>query len=471
MSKLSIVIPVYYNEDTLQSVYDDILAKAVPKIEENGDDWEIVFVNDGSEDKSWEIIVDLQKRDNHVVGINLSRNFGSHSASTCGILNSSGDCFVIKAADLQEPTQLIVDMFDSWKHGNKVVLAVRTARNDGAAKNSFANLFYWLTKRVALKNMPEGGFDVFLIDRSVANVIKDMDEINSPLPMQILWSGFQTALVPYERLGREVGESKWTLKKKLKYVSDMLFSFSTVPITAISVIGVLSFISGAIWSGLLIILRLAGKIIEIGWTSMFALNLITFGITMLSISILGGYLWRTFESSKKRPLYIVDKKISNEKVQTVLRSAKLKDSIRMLEWMNDPEIAKNFNFLDNGITLEEVENFIQNAKVINPQSDENIHLICADGEDQYQGTISLKNINRESGRAEMAIAFHKDCQGSGVAKDAVEEMFDYAKYTLGLNTIYLNHKLENHRAHRFYEKMGWVNTTADDKLQYMERVL
>ena len=291
-------------------MYNDLKTNALDIITgELGGSYEIIFVNDGSTDKSWEIIEHIKSLDANVKGFSLSRNFGSHQAQTCGIFKATGDCIAVKAADLQEPSYLIVDMYKQWLAGNKVVLAVRQARSDGKMKDGFSNVFYWLTQKVALKNMPKGGFDIYLIDRIVANTISHMDEINSPLPMQILWSGFTTSLVPYTRLEREVGESKWTLKKKIKYVTDMLFSFSTVPITVVSAIGIVSAIIGIIWTISLVIARVSGVITSVGWTSLFAFQLVTFGVIMFSISIIGAYLWRTFEASKNRPLFIVEKEM------------------------------------------------------------------------------------------------------------------------------------------------------------------
>lgn len=301
--KLSIVIPVYYNEQTLQPLYDDIKEKIIDVIDYS---YEIVMVNDGSQDGSYSVMKEIADRDKNVKIVSLSRNFGSHAAILCGLEKCSGDCAVVKAADLQEPSELILQMVEKWKQGNNVVLAVREDRQDGKEQKFFANLYYWMVRKTALKNMPKQGFDVYLVDRKVINVLVALDETNSALTGQILWSGFRTATVPYIRLAREIGESKWTLKKKIRLVTDTLFSFSALPITVVSMIGVLSFVGAAIWGILVVVMKLLGYINVSGWTTLFIFNLFSFGIIMVTLGILGGYLWRTFDASRNRPPYIIE---------------------------------------------------------------------------------------------------------------------------------------------------------------------
>ncbi len=155
--KVSIVIPVYYNEDNLRPLYADIKEKFINKIDF---EYEIIMVNDGSKDKSFEVMKELAKADSNIKIISLSRNFGSHAACLCGLSNSTGDCAVIKAADLQEPTELILDMIESWKNGNNVVLACREDRKESKGKVGFANLYYWMVRKTSLPNMPKKGFDI-----------------------------------------------------------------------------------------------------------------------------------------------------------------------------------------------------------------------------------------------------------------------------------------------------------------------
>lgn len=301
--KLSIVIPVYYNEENLLSLYEDIREKIIDKIDY---EYEIVMVNDGSKDQSWNIMQDLAKKDSHIHIISLSRNFGSHAAILCGLSNSTGDCAVVKAADLQEPTELILQMVDSWEKGNNVVLAVREGRQESKKQTFFANLYYALVRKCALPNMPKGGFDVYLLDRKVITVLQNLDEKNSALTGQILWSGFKTDIIYYTRLARTAGISRWTLKKKIRLVMDTLFSFSSLPITVVLGVGTFSIIVAIIWAVVVLIAKIAGYINVSGWTTLFIFNLFSFGIIMMTLGIIGEYLWRTFDASRKRPPYIIE---------------------------------------------------------------------------------------------------------------------------------------------------------------------
>lgn len=310
MKKLSIVIPVYYNELNLKPLYADIKEKIIDVVDF---DYEIVLVDDGSEDGSWKVIQELAAQNSRIKGIHLSRNFGSHSAILCGLAHATGDCAVIKAADLQEPTELILEMYHSWEEGNNVVLAVREDRED---KSFFSELYYWLTRKVALPKMPEHGFDVFLVDRKVIQVLQALDEKNSAITGQILWSGFKTARINYVRKERTIGKSRWTLKKKIRLVSDTLFSFSTVPISFITTIGFLSLAGSLVWALVLLIIKLTHGIDVAGFTTLFIFQLFSFGVIMMTLGLLGGYLWRTFDASRNRPVYIVedttDQKASKE---------------------------------------------------------------------------------------------------------------------------------------------------------------
>ena len=303
--KLSIVVPVYYNADSLEDMYIDLKEKVLTKLE---CEYELIFVNDGSGDESYQIMKKLKEQDENIRNFSLSRNFGSHAAILCGLEHMTGDCAVVKAADMQEPSELILDMLESWKKGNNVVLAVRQERNESFKQKYFANLYYTLVRKMALSNMPEAGFDIYLVDKKVVNVLSALDEKNSSLACQILWSGFKTDMVPYVRLARQVGKSRWTLAKKLRLVMDTLFSFSTVPIKAVTTIGIFSFCGAIVWAIAEIVFKLMGMIDVSGWTTLFIFNLFSFGVIMLTLGILGEYLWRTFDASRNRPPYIVEEK-------------------------------------------------------------------------------------------------------------------------------------------------------------------
>ena len=301
--KISIVIPVYYNEDNLKPLYDDINKKILTCKDY---EWELVMVNDGSGDRSYDVMNELAAQDDRIKIISLSRNFGSHAACLCGLSKSTGDCAVIKAADLQEPTELILDMVESWRQGNNVVLACREGREESKRQIGFANLYYWMVRKTSLPTMPQNGFDIYLLDRKVINVLDALDEKNSAITGQILWSGFRTGIVYYTRKAREIGTSRWTLKKKIRLVSDTLFSFSTVPIRMLEIVGVLSFVASIIWAIIVLVSKIIGDIAVEGWTTLFIFVLFSFGITMISLGILGEYIWRTFDASRNRPPYIIE---------------------------------------------------------------------------------------------------------------------------------------------------------------------
>lgn len=309
--KVTIVIPVYFNENNLIPLYEDIKEKFINKIDY---EYEIIMVNDGSKDRSYEVMKELADIDSNIKIISLSRNFGSHAACLCGLTNATGDCAIIKAADLQEPTELLLDMIECWKQGNNVVLACREGREESKSQIGFANLYYWMVRKTALPNMPKNGFDIYLLDRKAINVLENLDEKNSAITGQILWSGFKTGIVYYTRKAREIGTSKWTLRKKIRLVSDTLFSFSTLPIRFLEITGCLSVAIGIIWVIIVLAAKISGSINVSGYTTLFIFSLLSFGITMLALGIIGEYLWRTFDASRNRPPYIIeDSNLSEDK--------------------------------------------------------------------------------------------------------------------------------------------------------------
>ena len=303
IKKLSIVIPVYYNEDNLKPLYQDLQEKVLNKIE---CEYELVLVNDGSNDRSWEVMKELSQTDAHIHNISLSKNFGSHAAILCGLSECEGELAVVKAADLQEPSELILEYIKKWEEGYNVVIAIREDREEGKSQIAFANMYYWIVRKTSLPQMPEKGFDNFAIDRKVIDVLKNLDEKNSAITGQILWSGFRTAQIPYTRKARTIGKSKWTLRKKVRLVADTLFSFSLVPIKMISGIGILTFLGSVIWAFFILVAKFKGSIPVDGWTTSIIVQLLSFGITMITIGILGEYLWRIFDASRNRPPYIIE---------------------------------------------------------------------------------------------------------------------------------------------------------------------
>ena len=312
MSKISIVVPVYYNEDTLMDLYQDMKAKILGSIGE----YELVFVDDGSGDDSWKIMNEIRALDQNVHLVRLSRNFGEHAALLAGLSVCTGDCAVTKQADLQEDSSLILEMYESWKRGNKVVLAVRRSRDENAVKVFFANLYYAMVRKFVNKNMPVGGCDCYLIDRKVIEVLERLDEKNSSLTLQVLWAGFRTDKVYFDRKDREKGKSRWTFAKKFKLVLDSMMSFSYVPIRLMSYVGVLFDLFAVILLINVLVEYFTKGVPIIGWSSLMCVVLLSAGLILSMLGILGEYLWRTLDASRSRPPFIIDEEAACESQQT-----------------------------------------------------------------------------------------------------------------------------------------------------------
>lgn len=302
MSKISIIVPVYWNSDTLMALYEDMRAKILDKL----GDYEIVFVDDGSGDNSWEIMNQIADMDSNVKLVKLSRNFGEHAALLAGMHYCTGDCAVTKQADLQEDSELILEMYDKWKEGNKVVMAIREERDDPALKKFFAGMYYALVRKFIMEDMPAGGCDCYLIDRQVIEVIEMLDEKNSSLTLQVMWVGFKRANVYFHRKAREEGESRWTFGKKVKLVIDSMMSFSYTPVRMMSGVGSLFFCASIIWAFIIILQTLIYGADVAGWASLMAMILCSSGLIMLMLGMLGEYIWRALDESRNRPPFLVD---------------------------------------------------------------------------------------------------------------------------------------------------------------------
>ncbi|MBO7600793.1 MAG: glycosyltransferase family 2 protein, partial [Lachnospiraceae bacterium] len=267
---------------------------------------EIVFVDDGSGDNSWEIMNNIKAKDPNVVCVRLSRNFGEHAALLAGLSVCTGDCAVTKQADLQEESKIILDMYESWKKGNKVVLAVREDRDENPVKVFFANMYYAIVRKTINKNMPKGGCDCYLVDRQVIEVLELLDEKNSSLTLQVLWAGFKTDKIYFHRKDREVGKSRWTFSKKFKLVLDSMMSFSFFPIKCMTWVGIIfDILALALLIEVIVEKFTVGTPIA-GWSSLMCVVLISSGLILTALGVLGEYLWRTLDASRTRPPFIID---------------------------------------------------------------------------------------------------------------------------------------------------------------------
>lgn len=302
MSKISIIVPVYYSADTLMLLYQDMKDKILGQL----GDYELVFVDDGSGDNSWDIMQEIKALDDHVVLVRLSRNFGEHAALLAGLSFCSGDCAVTKQADLQEDSELILRLYESWKQGNKVVLAVREERDDNGLYKWFANLYYVIVRKFIMPTMPRGGFDCYLLDRKAIDVLLMLDEKNSSLSLQVLWMGFQTDKVYFHRKAREVGQSRWTMSKKIKLIFDSMMSFSYFPIRFMTILGGIVSLTAFVMGIYIISSKLIVGEDVIGWTSLMAVLLFSTGLILLMLGVLGEYIWRALDASRNRPPFLID---------------------------------------------------------------------------------------------------------------------------------------------------------------------
>lgn len=305
MASVSIVVPVFHNALSLPNIL--IKFQELADINSN-DSFEFIFVDDGSQDDSYLTLQRLAKNESRMKLIKLSRNFGSNPAIMAGLSHAQGDVIAAIAADLQDPPELIHNMLEHWRQGRKVVLAARESRDDPRLTALFANIFYTLFRRYAIKAMPKQGFDFFLIDRQVCNLINNIEEANPYLMGLILWLGFDPHVISYHRHERQqsYGTSMWTLAKKLKYFVDSFVSFSYFPVRMASILGFLLSFLAVIYAIIIIIGAIFWEIDAEGWSSLMVMLLAVSGVQMIMIGILGEYLWRNLDETRKRPRFIVE---------------------------------------------------------------------------------------------------------------------------------------------------------------------
>ena len=244
----------------------------------------------------------------------LSRNFGSNPAVMAGLSLAKGDAVGALAADLQDPPALLHDMISRWREGHKVVIAARRGRGDPFPTSLLSDTFYRLFRRFAIKSMPKRGFDFFLIDQQVCALISGIQENNAYLMGLILWLGFEPHVLHYDRQAREkrYGQSMWTLGRKVKYFIDSFVAFSHFPIRVSSALGMLFSLVGLLYAVWVIYSRLALGVSIEGWASLIVVVLIAAGIQMLILGIIGEYMWRNLDETRRRPRFIIETIIQQE---------------------------------------------------------------------------------------------------------------------------------------------------------------
>lgn len=305
MFKLSIVVPCFHNEANFPETYQVILTDVVSKLKDV--EFEFVFVNDGSKDRTLDKLLALQAQDARVKVVDLTRNFGEFRAIVAGLEVASGDAMVVMSADLQDPPALIVDMYHEFQQGSEVVLACRKARNESKLKNFLANTYYKIVRLLVIKDYPKQGFDFFLIDKTVAQKLVLMQEKNSSIYVQLIWLGYPYKKIEYTRLEREKGHSMWSYSKRINLFLDTFVVFSHKPIRFFSSIGILFSLFGFGLALYYLYEKLAFNHNPSGWTSLIVVMLIIGGFQMIMLGVVGEYLWRTLDESRNRPLYLIRK--------------------------------------------------------------------------------------------------------------------------------------------------------------------
>jgi polyisoprenyl-phosphate glycosyltransferase len=308
MAQISIVVPVYFNAPSLPLLVDRLsaVAERLP-----GDQCEFIFVDDGSRDDSFAVLKQLAAHDSRIRLVKLARNFGSNTAILAGMTYARGDCVGFIAADLQDPPEKLLEMVGQWSLGSKVVLAVRQDRHgDPLATRVMAGIFNWLFRELVFDGFSPQGVGFFLVDRQVVDLLLLCDEKNAHLIGLILWSGFDYVTVEYDRVERKHGKSRWTFRKKLKYFIDAFAAFSYLPLRLASSLGLLIAAVGGLYALVVLVVRLLNEVPVPGWTALMVVTLLASGTQLFILGIIGEYLWRNFDATRRRPLFVVETTIN-----------------------------------------------------------------------------------------------------------------------------------------------------------------
>lgn len=300
---LSIVVPVYGNEASLPRLLDAL--RDVATRVDGG--FEAVFVVDGSPDGSFTLLRNALPRAGYPARlVELTRNFGAFPAIRVGLEKARGRVIAVLAADLQEPPELALSFLERL-HGDRadVAFGVRDGRRDPALTKLLSNVFWSLYRRFVMPGIPRGGVDVFAVSDRFRDRLIALRESNTSLLAQLFWLGGRRAFVPYERRRREHGRSAWTLRKKLKYLSDSVFAFSDLPVRILMATGAVALATAAILALVVLVAKVSGWVSVPGYAGT-VLTVLFFGaINTLGLGVVGSYAWRAFENTKDRPLALV----------------------------------------------------------------------------------------------------------------------------------------------------------------------
>ena len=308
--KISVIIPMYNEELVIEECYKR-LKENITKLKKY--DYELIFINDGSKDKTLEKIKELAKQDTNLKIVSFSRNFGHQAAVTAGLKEVTGDAIVIIDADLQDPPESIPDMVKLWEAGNEVIYGKRKSRKGESYFKLFtAKMFYKTLNALSDVEIPQDTGDFRLVDRKVVDTINTLPEHNKFLRGLFSWVGYKQKAFEYERKERFAGETKYPLKKMLKLASDGIISFSTKPLKLIGILGGVCIAISLILL-IYIIVNAIGKFnyLSVSWPIITAITFFS-GVQLMTTWIISEYIGRIYDESKKRPQYIVDKKINIE---------------------------------------------------------------------------------------------------------------------------------------------------------------
>ena len=313
MKKISVIVPCYNEQEAIPFFYDEIVK--ISKIMENDAEFEYLFINDGSKDKTINVLRELAKRDERVKYVSFSKNFGKEAAMYAGLEKSSGDYIAVMDVDLQDPPELLVQMFQDLESGEYDCVATRRVSRKGEPpiRSLFAKLFYSMINKISKTEIVDGARDYRLMTRQMVDAILEVKEYNRFSKGIFSWVGFNTKWLEYENVERRAGETKWSFWKLLKYSLDGIVAFSTVPLSIASILGLLLCFIAFVLIIVIVVKTLAFGDPVAGYPSLMCVILFVGGVQLFCMGILGKYLSKTYLETKKRPIYQVKEENIDEK--------------------------------------------------------------------------------------------------------------------------------------------------------------
>ena len=308
--KINIVVPCFQEEENIVHIIKGI-KKEIKKIKNI--EFNLLLIDDGSTDESFNIIKSLAKKDKKIKGIKFSRNFGSHNAISAGIKFSKNyDAFICIPGDSQEPPNLISLLINKWLAGDEVVWSIRKERKQSLFGKLFSKLFYYIFIKISyLKNYPkQGPSGCFLLDKKVIQNWEKINEKNLMVIAMVVWMGFKQSYVEYKQLNRLKGSSSYSLGKLFDLAINTFVSFSYFPIRLISLLGLIFSMTSFVYGIYLIYNKFTDNLLIEGWTSLMVVILFIGGIQLLTLGVIGEYIWRGVDESKQRPNYLISDKIN-----------------------------------------------------------------------------------------------------------------------------------------------------------------